>query len=80
MMLSFELLQDFIGEQTNPYTHEVYQVLPQHMEQLRSLFIDAISGPRMGLSLCPSPYPGQHSVNLGLASVHRDVSVRGDRF
>ncbi|SET87080.1 YqiA/YcfP family alpha/beta fold hydrolase [Thalassotalea agarivorans] len=38
----FELLQDFIGEQTNPYTHEVYQVLPQHMEQLRSLFIDAI--------------------------------------
>lgn len=31
------LLNDYIGEQTNPYTHEVYQVEPAHMQDLFAL-------------------------------------------
>lgn len=34
----FELLTDYIGEQTNPYTDEVYQVKPSHMEDLADLY------------------------------------------
>lgn len=33
----YELLQDYIGEQVNPYTEEVYQVTEDHMLQLRRL-------------------------------------------
>ncbi|MEW6993333.1 YqiA/YcfP family alpha/beta fold hydrolase [Colwelliaceae bacterium MEBiC 14330] len=33
----YELLQDYIGEQKNPYTKEIYQVTAEHMQQLMSL-------------------------------------------
>ena len=33
----YELLQDYIGEQVNPYTEEVYQVTEEHMQQLKRL-------------------------------------------
>ncbi|MBU2893390.1 alpha/beta hydrolase [Colwellia sp. D2M02] len=33
----YELLVDYIGEQVNPYTREVYQVTPDHMEQLQAI-------------------------------------------
>ncbi|MGL1958724.1 MAG: esterase YqiA [Colwellia sp.] len=33
----FELLEDYIGEQINPYTHEVYQVTNEHMLQLKAI-------------------------------------------
>jgi uncharacterized protein len=33
----YELLQDYIGEQVNPYTEEVYQVTEDHMQQLKAL-------------------------------------------
>lgn len=33
----YELLQDYIGEQVNPYTEEVYQVTEEHMNQLKTL-------------------------------------------
>ena len=33
----YELLQDYIGEQVNPYTEEVYQVTEEHMHQLKTL-------------------------------------------
>ncbi|ALO36715.1 esterase [Colwellia sp. MT41] len=32
-----ELLHDYIGEQVNPYTQEVYQVTAEHMLQLKAL-------------------------------------------
>ncbi|NMP15967.1 esterase YqiA [Thalassotalea sp. Y01] len=38
----FELLQDVIGEQTNPYTNETYHVLPQHMQQLQDMYQNRI--------------------------------------
>lgn len=31
----YELLSDYMGEQVNPYTQEVYQVTPEHMQQLQ---------------------------------------------
>jgi len=33
----YELLHDYIGEQVNPYTEEVYQVTEDHIEQLKVL-------------------------------------------
>lgn len=36
----FELLADYIGEQLNPYTNEVYTVTEQHMHQLKLLEIN----------------------------------------
>ncbi len=38
----FELLSDYIGEQVNPYTQEVYRVTPEHMTQLAQLFREEI--------------------------------------
>ena len=35
----YELLEDVIGEQTNPYTNEVYMVTYEHMQQLQSFDI-----------------------------------------
>ncbi|MGB6190497.1 MAG: YqiA/YcfP family alpha/beta fold hydrolase [Aeromonas molluscorum] len=35
----YELLQDFLGQQTNPYTHERYELLPRHMDELRALAV-----------------------------------------
>ncbi|MGY3942074.1 YqiA/YcfP family alpha/beta fold hydrolase [Aeromonas tecta] len=33
----YELLQDYLGSQTNPYTGECYELLPAHMDELRAL-------------------------------------------
>jgi len=33
----FELLTDYIGEQINPYTHEVYQVSEHHIDELKAM-------------------------------------------
>ena len=33
----FELLEDYIGEQKNPYTKDVYQVTEQHMVELKAI-------------------------------------------
>lgn len=38
----YELLAGIIGEQTNPYTNEVYQVTAEHMQQLKTFERDAI--------------------------------------
>ena len=37
------LLQDYLGEQLNPYTHQRYQLTEQHIHELRELRIDAPS-------------------------------------
>jgi predicted esterase YcpF (UPF0227 family) len=39
----FELLVDYLGEQKNPYTEEVYQVTEQHMIDLKKLFEEKIN-------------------------------------
>lgn len=39
----FELLVDYIGEQVNPYTEDVYQVTEQHMIDLKKLFEEKIT-------------------------------------
>jgi len=39
----FELLSDYLGEQKNPYTNEVYQVLPKHIEHLKALYQKTIN-------------------------------------
>ncbi|MDO6445567.1 YqiA/YcfP family alpha/beta fold hydrolase [Colwellia sp. 1_MG-2023] len=39
----FELLVDYLGEQENPYTHEVYQVTEQHMIDLKMQSQEKIS-------------------------------------
>ncbi len=36
-MRPYELLNDYLGENTNLYTGKRYQVLPEHMEELRQL-------------------------------------------
>ena len=33
----FELLEDYLGEQVNPYTEEVYQVTKEHMVALKAI-------------------------------------------
>ena len=33
----YELLNDYIGEQVNPYTEEVYQVTEDHIQQLQAI-------------------------------------------
>lgn len=38
-MRPFELLQEYIGENTNYYTGEVYEVCPEHMSQLQNLLV-----------------------------------------
>lgn len=41
----YALFEDFLGEQCNPYTNEHYQVLPEHLEQLKQMDIGAIKHP-----------------------------------
>ena len=41
----YALFTDFIGEQYNPYTEEQYQVLPEHLEQLKEMDVPAIKRP-----------------------------------
>ena len=38
----FDLLNDYIGEQRNPYSGEIYQVNEQHLQQLKNLFCQKI--------------------------------------
>jgi uncharacterized protein len=42
-----ELLQDFLGPQTNPYTHEHYELLPRHMDELRALAVPVTAPDRL---------------------------------
>jgi len=39
----FDLLQEYIGENKNPYTGECYTVKPEHMKELKSLLLPPIS-------------------------------------
>ncbi|GEA60349.1 esterase YqiA [Vibrio comitans NBRC 102076] len=39
----YELLQDFLGPQLNPYTQEKYLLEPQHVEQLRAIDVPEIT-------------------------------------
>lgn len=39
----FLLLSDYIGQQTNPYTNETYDVEPEHMDHLKALEREKIS-------------------------------------
>ncbi|MDB1122970.1 esterase YqiA [Vibrio algarum] len=41
----YELLQDYLGEQTNPYTNETYTLQQKHVEQLRSLDVVTLTDP-----------------------------------
>lgn len=41
----YELLQDFLGEQVNPYTQEHYVLKPEHVKTLRTLDVVNICAP-----------------------------------
>jgi len=42
-----ELLCDYLGPQTNPYTGEQYQLLPEHMDELRALAVPVTAPERL---------------------------------
>ncbi len=42
----YELLKDYIGEQTNPYTGERFTVKPEYMDELRSLAVPWLKHPQ----------------------------------
>ncbi|QSX34312.1 esterase YqiA [Shewanella avicenniae] len=41
----YELFDEYLGEQTNPYTGEVYQLLPEHQQQLYAFDTQVIFKP-----------------------------------
>ncbi|NGE22886.1 esterase YqiA, partial [Klebsiella pneumoniae] len=41
----FDLLQDYLGENQNPYTGERYTLEPHHMQDLRAIFADPVESP-----------------------------------
>lgn len=41
----FDLLQDFLGDNENPYTHQKYRLAPHHMDELLALRIPTITSP-----------------------------------
>lgn len=41
----YELLQDYLGEQTHPYTGEVYDIGEQHIKELKTIDTPSISKP-----------------------------------
>ncbi|HGW3689227.1 TPA: esterase YqiA, partial [Proteus mirabilis] len=41
----FDLLQDFLGDNENPYTHQKYRLAPHHMDELLALHIPTITSP-----------------------------------
>lgn len=43
----FDLLQDFLGENENPYTHQKYRLEPHHMDELLALRISTITSPEL---------------------------------
>ncbi|MGG4608948.1 esterase YqiA [Providencia sp. Me31A] len=43
----FDLLQDYLGENTNPYTHEKYVLENKHIHELKSLYIERLMSPHL---------------------------------
>ncbi|WP_272522076.1 esterase YqiA [Providencia sp. PROV202] len=43
----FDLLSDYLGENTNPYTHETYVLEPKHMYELKALHLGKIRSPNL---------------------------------
>ncbi|MEQ5137718.1 MULTISPECIES: esterase YqiA [Providencia] len=43
----FDLLSDYLGENTNPYTHETYVLEPKHMHELKALYLEKIRSPNL---------------------------------
>ncbi|MDW6002975.1 esterase YqiA [Vibrio mangrovi] len=41
----YELLQDYLGEQVNPYTHETYRLESSHIDELRALDVEVLADP-----------------------------------
>lgn len=41
----YDLLQDYLGEQVNPYTQERYFLEPKHMDELKALAVGKLSEP-----------------------------------
>ncbi|WNJ96185.1 esterase YqiA [Vibrio ruber] len=41
----YELLQDYLDEQVNPYTHETYTLKACHIEELKALDVKALAHP-----------------------------------
>ncbi|ELZ5938592.1 esterase YqiA [Providencia vermicola] len=41
----FDLLQDYLGENINPYTHERYFLEPKHMHELKALHLPQVEKP-----------------------------------
>lgn len=41
----YELLVDYLGVQTNPYTHESYTLHSSHIEELKAIDVDTLSCP-----------------------------------
>jgi uncharacterized protein len=42
----YELLQDYLGEQVNPYTSEKYWLEPQHIDELKAMDVDQLVDPK----------------------------------
>ncbi|YCO03296.1 esterase YqiA [Vibrio sp. VNB-15] len=42
----YELLADYLGEQTNPYTHETYTLGACHIDELKALDVQSIASPQ----------------------------------
>ncbi|MBW3697154.1 esterase YqiA [Vibrio sp. T187] len=42
----FELLADYLGEQTNPYTQETYTLEHKHIDELKALEVKQLSNPQ----------------------------------
>lgn len=43
----FELLQHFLGENENPYTHQKYRLEPHHIDELLALRIPSVTSPEL---------------------------------
>jgi predicted esterase YcpF (UPF0227 family) len=41
----FDLLHDYLGQHINPYTNEVFNILPQHITRLRQLYVNKLIDP-----------------------------------
>jgi uncharacterized protein len=42
----YELLQDYLGEQVNPYTSEKYWLEPQHIDELKAMDVKQLVDPK----------------------------------